>query len=175
MALRRGFKSEAHEIAREVRRELGIELAAPLDMWTLAAHLEIPVLTLTSYRLVEPVAVRHFTVVESGAFSGVTVFDRRKRCIVYNDRHARTRQASDLAHELAHALLQHAPGAALNDQGCRIWPAAYEEEANWLGAVLLVSEEAALSVVRRGLSLQEAAAEYGISEQMMRWRLNATG
>ena len=41
-ALRRGFKTEANDIAREIRQELGLGLADPLDPWVLAAQLEIP-------------------------------------------------------------------------------------------------------------------------------------
>jgi Zn-dependent peptidase ImmA (M78 family) len=92
-----------------------------------------------------------------------------------NDRHSKRRQASDLAHELAHALQQHPPGQALNQYGCRIWPKEAEAEADWLAPALLVSEEAAVSIVRRGLQLSEAAEEYGVSEDLMRFRLNMTG
>lgn len=175
MPLRHGFKSQAHQIAREVRRELGLDLADPINVVQLAAKLEIPLVPLTLLRVAEPEAVRHFTHVDTGAFSAVTLFKGRTRFVVYNDRHASTRRASDLAHEIAHALLQHPPHAALDNRGCRIWPADCEDEANWLGGALLVSEEAALSIARRQISRAEAASEYDVSEDMIQYRLNVTG
>ena len=42
--MRKGFKTEANAIAREVRKELGLATASPLDVWQLAEHLEIPLI-----------------------------------------------------------------------------------------------------------------------------------
>ena len=173
--LRRGFKSEAHQIARDVRAELGIRRYDPLDVWALAEALAIPVIPLSDYMTEVPEAVLHFHRHEESAFSAVTVFHGPGRVIVHNDRHAPTRQASNLAHELAHALLFHEPHPALDGTGCRFWDAVMEKEANWLGGALLVSEEAALRVARLGWGLERAAAAYGVSPQMMRFRLNVTG
>ncbi len=69
----------------------------------------------------------------------------------------------------------HPPTPALDDRGCRIWDQVIEEEATWLAGVLLVPESAALIIARRGTPLAVAAAEFGVSEQMMDWRLNVTG
>jgi len=122
-----------------------------------------------------PEAVRHFCVVDPTRFSAVTVFMGLFRHIVHNDAHAAGRQASDIAHELAHGLLLHPPAPALDAGGCRNWDAELEEEANWLGGALLVPEEAAVLLARRGIPLDVAAEAYGVSEQMMDWRLNVTG
>lgn len=154
---------------------MGIGSADPIDVVVLADSLEIPLCRLTDVAELDREVVRHFTVVDPGAFSAVTLFEGRSRLIVFNDAHAPTRRKSDVAHELAHALLQHPPSAALNEIGCRIWPADYEDEANWLAGALLVSEEAALSIAKRRLSVAEAAREYGVSQRMMQFRLNVTG
>jgi len=175
MALRRGFKTEANDIAREVRDELGLRCADPLDPWALAHHLEIPVMPLNKLGGLTPDAVHHFHRVDRGAFSAVTVFDGSRRMIVYNDSHSLGRRASDLAHELAHALLLHRPVPALDERGCRRWNAEQEEEANWLAAALLISEEAALEIARRGHARAEAAQQYRVSQAMITFRLNVTG
>jgi len=174
-ALRRGFKAEANGIAREVRQELGLRVADPLDPRSLAAHLEIPILPLTDLRRDAADAVRRFTGVNRGEFSGVTVFGGPRRMIVYNDSHAPSRRASDLAHELAHALLQHAPRPALDGAGCRYWDPVIEKEASWLAGALLVSDEAAFEVARSGMSIEEAATKYGVSPKMMQFRLGVSG
>ena len=90
-------------------------------------------------------------------------------------RTAHGRQASNIAHELAHSLLWHEPAPAFDGDGMREWNAEQEEEAQWLAGALLISEEAALSIVRRKLSLDDAAQLYGTSVDMVRGRINVTG
>ena len=63
----------------------------------------------------------------------------------------------------------------MDERGCRYWDRDVEDEANWLSGALLVPEEGALMVVRRGWSLAEAAEHYGVTEQMVRFRVNVTG
>lgn len=172
--LRRGFKTEANEIARETRRELGLRAIDPLDPWRLAEHLAIPVVSLRDLSVDAPQAVHHFRRVDRQAFSAVTVFRGPARLIVFNDAHDRGRQASDVAHELSHALLQHQPRPALDHRGCREWDRQEEDEANWLAGALLISEEAALYIARSGMSVEEAAAHYGVTRKMVQFRLNIT-
>jgi Zn-dependent peptidase ImmA (M78 family) len=175
MTFRRGFKSEANAIAKEIRAEMGLSLVEPLDPWALAAHLDIPVITLSSMAEFAPRAVHYFSSVSTGEFSAVTVFDGTKRIIVYNDSHVRGRQANDIAHEVSHGLLLHPPKPALDANGCRNLDDAREKEADWLASVLLIPEDAALSIARRNLPVDEAATLYGVSQQLVRWRLGATG
>jgi Zn-dependent peptidase ImmA (M78 family) len=175
MKLRWGFKTEANRIARDLRRELGLDATAPLDPWRLAAHLDIPVVNLSSLKAEASSAVMQFTRKDREAFSAVTVFCGYKRLIVVNDVHSRGRQASNIAHELAHSLLWHDPAPAFDGDGTRELNAQQEEEAQWLSGALLISEEAALSIVRRRSSLEDAAECYGTSADMVRGRINVTG
>jgi Zn-dependent peptidase ImmA (M78 family) len=50
-----------------------------------------------------------------------------------------------------------------------------EDEANWLAGALLIPEDATLVIARRGISLSDAAAHFGVSEKMVEYRLNVTG
>lgn len=175
MAFRHGFKTEANETAREIRKELKLPAADALDPWKLAQYLEIPVMPLSAFSDSASRGVEYFTHGDQSAFSAVTVFSGSRRIIVHNDSHHPVRQASNLAHELSHGLLLHPPTPALDDRGCRDWDPDVESEADWLAGALLVTEEAALRIVRLGLSIPVAAAQYGVSEPMMRFRLNVTG
>lgn len=175
MGYRRGFKSEANATAREIRAELRLKDLDKLDPWALAAHLLVPVEPLSDYARDAPLAVHHFTAVDSGAFSACTVFDGARRKIVHNDAHLPGRQASNVTHELGHALLLHPPTPALDDRGCRQWNQDIEDEAQWLAGALLLTEDAALSIARQGVSVSAAAEHFGISEQMVTYRLNVTG
>lgn len=175
MTLRRGFKKEANEIALEVRRDLSLRAHDPLDVLAVARSLEIPVVSLKSLAATVPGDVHHFHVVEPNAFSALTVFHEPARLIVYNDRHSQARRASDIAHELSHALLLHVPHRALDENGCRVWAAECEEEAEWLGGTLLIPDEAAVLIVREKLTLSDAASRYGVSRDMVTFRLNVSG
>jgi Zn-dependent peptidase ImmA (M78 family) len=175
MGLRRGFKSEANDIAREIRMELGLGLLDRLDPLVLAEHLAISVIPISQLSGDAAPAVHHFTEVETGAFSAVTVFCGSERVIAYNDAHSPGRQASDVTHECSHALLLHPPVPALDGAGCRNWDQILEGEAEWLAGALLITEEAALVIVRGGMTLEATARMYGVSEPMVRFRVNMTG
>ncbi len=175
MKLRRGFKAEAEALVKEVRAELGLTKLDPLDPHRLACHLAIPVITLSD--LPDNLdGAGYFRSIEREAFSALTVFDRHRRMIVHNDSHSPARQNSNLAHELAHGLLLHEPAPALKRlTGCRNWNDTNEAEAAWLGGVLLVTDEMALAVARGRFTRQQALERFGISEDMLRWRLAVTG
>lgn len=170
--LRRGFKTEANSHAIRLRRELGLEDHAPLCPWRLAQHLYVPVIPLSRLAAHEPTAVRYLTGRGKRLFSAVTIFVGRcgrKRIIFHNDHHAQTRQAANLAHELAHAILCHPPTPPfMPDPGL-------EEEAKWLGPTLLVPNEAALLIVGNDMDSRSAAAAYGVSRQLMDMRINVSG
>lgn len=130
--------------------------------------------TLSSFEEAFPAQVSQLRDRDPGAFSAMTIHDGSKRLIVVNDGHSVVRQNADVSHEVAHDLLGHPARPVFDLRGCRDFDEDAEDEADWLGPALLVSEEAALHVARHGLSLDEAAALYGVSEQVMRFRLNVT-
>lgn len=173
MTLRRGFKTEANWYAREFRLELNIPPHGPLSPWRLAEHLLVPVFKLSELAAEDPRAA--FFLSENGLweFSGATFTRGYRRIIVINDGHSPKRQASDLSHELSHCILGHA--SARNSFVSRQYDRSQEEEANYLGPALLISEEAALSIVRRGLTKAEASTEYSVTEDVVQMRINVTG
>lgn len=176
MTLRRGFKKEANEIACETRKELHLAKTAALNPWKLAEHLEIPVIALSSITDVSPDAVRYFMrTTNRSEFSAVTVFRGFERTILHNDSHSPGRQSSNLAHELSHALLLHPSTPPIDNCGCRNWDPVLEEEAEWLSGALLISDEAALYIVRSNISGEDAQRLYGVSNKMLTFRLNVTG
>ena len=171
--MRRGFKTEARELSRQVRGELCLTPLEPLDPWALAEHLAIPIWRLGEYDEIQS-AVRLLSGPHQGAYSAMVAFVGHRRVIIHNDAHALTRQRADISHELAHALLLHEPHMVRAGVAPTLDP-AQEEEASWLGGVLLVTEEACMDACRRKLTVADAAAAMGVSEQLMRWRINATG
>lgn len=175
MTLRRGFKTEANRTSRELRAELGLDPAAPLSPFKLASHLDVELIKLSVFRAGHPEATSYLLGEGKNEFFAVTLCSLRPRRVIYNDAHSPARTAADIAHELAHMLLLHPAHRLTSETGGRHYDKELEEEANWLGPAILVSEEAAVSVARQGWSVREAAAHYGVSETLMRMRLGVTG
>jgi Zn-dependent peptidase ImmA (M78 family) len=131
---------------------------------------------LSAYAKLAPGAVAYLRTVNGQKdFSAVTLSDGQERFIVHNDAHDKKRQAADISHELAHGLLLHPPMKIFDPSGTRNYDNAMEEEANWLGPALLVSEEAAMHIAALGLTIPKASDMYGVSEPLVRMRLNVTG
>ena len=176
-----GFAKEAESTAEDMRAELGVQNIARLDPIALAAHLQIPVLSLSDLlakaRHVSDLedAVRLLREHEQGALSAVTVFGDLDRLIVYNDSHDPARRASDLTHEIAHGLLLHPPALALGPGGCRAWDDKIENEASFLGGTLLIPGKGARWSAKRRMSLDETARHFGCSTDMVNWRWNESG
>jgi Zn-dependent peptidase ImmA (M78 family) len=176
MSVRRGFKSEANWLARNVRDEQGIAPHLPLCPWQTGALLGFPIRALSEYAKEAPEAVFYLGSTRGQRdFSAITIFNGQSRLIIHNDSHDKKRQAANIAHELAHGLLLHPPKAPFDDRGSRHYDQVIEEEANWLGPALLVSEEAAMHIARMNLPIPRASDVYGASEEVVRMRLNVTG
>ncbi len=174
--LRRGFKAEAEAYACEFRKELGLRASQPLDMFLLARHLEVPVVSLLDLaKDLQPALYTHLTTTATSEFSAVTLTVGSAKCIVYNNSHAPTRQQSDVAHELAHIILGHCLSELTKESGGRHYNKEFEDEAACLSGVLLLPRAAAISVVASGKSVEQAAGEFNISVKMMTMRLNQSG
>ncbi|TAJ09451.1 MAG: ImmA/IrrE family metallo-endopeptidase [Nitrospirae bacterium] len=171
-----GFKAQAERISLEVRVELGLALVDRLDALSLAAYLEIPVISLLALRA-SGAADEEIQLIqgESAKFSALTVIDGTHRLIVYNHRHPPGRQANSLAHELSHTILEHSPSPVLGDGGCRHWNSQYEDEADWLAGALLVPREGVLNWLRGGGSEMDGAQHFGVSRALFSWRAHHSG
>ena len=174
MALRRGFKTEASTIARETRAELGIGQLNRLDPFVLAEYLDIPIWPMSSF-LNEYPGIEHLLSVETGVLSALTVFCGPSRTIVHNDSHPPGRRSNNLCHELAHGLLLHPRTPAIDDKGCRNWNQDIEDEADWLSGELLVTKESAMKVALGQWSIAHALDRLGVSEQMLKYRMQISG
>ena len=178
--MRRGFKSEAEQIAEELRAELGLRNIDRLQPVVLLRHLEIPSVSLSRLAdgATDPDLRRAAAFLQSeqaSSLSAMTVFRGRRRLIVFNDSNDPGRQSSDLCHEAGHAILLHQPAQALDLTGCRIWEEAIEKEADYLAGVLLIPGKGARYAAKCKWSLQRTADHFGCSVDMARWRDNESG
>ena len=176
MALRRGFKSEAERIAQRVRSELNIGAAEMVTPGVLADLLGVEVRSgddlIPRKRFVE------LDQIQKGAFSACTFRPSEDRVVVvYNPLSSERRRTSDLAHELAHILLNHDLSrieklGAVTFVAC---DATQEEEAAWLSGCLLLPRALLLREVRQGLNASSIAEKCGVSETLAKYRINVTG
>ena len=176
MVLRRGFKSEAERIARDIRADLGMRTTDSVSPQTVADLMGIEIRAGD-----ELIPRERFIVLEDiqpGAFSACTFQPSADRIVVvYNPLSATTRQTNDLAHEISHALLDHEMSRIekLGDITFLSCDATQEEEANWLSGCLLLPRPLLLVEVGRGSSAKTIAHKCGVSEDMARYRLSVTG
>jgi Zn-dependent peptidase ImmA (M78 family) len=173
--VRRGFKAEAERIAQAERQGLGLSVSDRLDPHALATRHGVLVSPLERFRATISDDVEHLLVVDGSCFSAATVIRDGRAMIVFNEAHAPGRCANSITHELAHLILDHPPTNAFDAFGNRNFPKALEEEATWLAGCLLVPRDGLVSVLRRcGDDHGRAADHFGVSVQLLRWRVNAT-
>jgi len=178
MKLSTAFKRQAEGLGQEIRQELGLSNLERLPAADLLRHLGLPMISLSQLGNGEDAlrdAVDYLRSEDASSLSAMTVFRGHRRAVVFNDAHDDGRQASDLCHEAAHAVLMHTPAAATDSLGCRIWDQEVEDEAGWLGGALLIPGKAARYAAKAGWTFQYMATRFGCSEQMARWRNNESG
>jgi hypothetical protein len=158
------------------RRLLDLQTRVTVAMFALAERLGAHVVPLSDFARECPDAVRHFTHVEPGAFSSATVpLPNSCRVIIFNDSHKPGRRNSNLAHEIAHLALGHAFTLPIDTTGCRIIDRDVEDEANWLGPTILISNEAAMHILQQAMDSATACRVYGVTSAVLRMRINASG
>lgn len=176
--MERGFKSRCEEISRSLRFELGLKTIDPLSAEDLASHLGVLVLPISELGL-PPGDFRQLTEIDADSWSAITVSAFGRDAIIVNPCHRGGRYSSDLMHELAHLILGHRPSTVFfvgdGELALRGYSPTAEEEANWLSATLLLPRDALAHIKRRQASSQRACKDYGVSQQMLKFRSDVTG
>ena len=176
MSLPYGFKASANRIAIGLRRQLGVASEAPINVDTLAAYLGISVVPLSVFQEGCAEQVTQLTKHNGGEFSASLIsFGDGRRMVIVNDDHSPARQNSDIAHEIGHTLLAHPLEVLSSMIGCRDFDPDLEDEATHFASYLLVPNEAAWSIFKSGMDMEIAQTTYGVSRQMLDWRLNMSG
>ena len=158
---------------------LAVSLVGALDPRRLADLLEVRVTVPEQIPGLSRGAVLQLTRADRDSWSAVTISQDGKHLVVLNSGQSQARQASSLAHELAHIVLNHTTDrAVLSDEGFLFrssYDSGQEEEASWLAGCLLVPRDGLLAVGRRGTDPRRLAAKFGVSVDMIQWRLRMTG
>ena len=176
MALPHGFKAKANRIALGLRRQMGVADTAPVDLGRLAERLGLSVVPIRTFASVCPESVEQLVKKDVGAFSALLLpVGNGRRIILHNDANSPGRKNSDLAHEISHALLAHPPRSLFDGSGCRSFDPDMEAQANCLAGHILIPNEAARHIVYSRRDLYATCGAYGVSRDMLDFRLNASG
>ncbi len=174
--MRRGFKSEAERLADRTRAQLGLQPHAPLAIRDLARHLKVEIYA--ADELINRDKIEELNAVQPGAFSAATFHLPDGRTVtVYNPCSEACRTNSDLAHELAHVLLNHDVRELQQIAGHTFFTCNHEqeEEANWLAGCLLLPRPLLLKEIYAGADAAAIAQKHNVSLPMARFRINTSG
>jgi IrrE N-terminal-like domain len=174
--MRRGFKAEAERLADRTRAQMGLQPVDRLVVRDLADHLQVEVFA--ADQLVDRAKLEDLNRLQPGAFSAATFHLPGGRTVaVYNPYNGPARTNSDIAHELAHVLLDHDVRELQQLAGHTffICDPEQEEEANWLAGCLLLPRLLLLRELFAGADAATVAAKHQVSVPMARFRLNASG
>lgn len=176
----RGFKTKCENISVEIRKELGLEKYDPLSPDALAEHLGVYLLEPAGIEYLSTESLQQLLRKDRNSWSAVTISYLDTDIIVYNPTHSPWRRSSDIMHELSHIILGHKPSQIVfltpdSQIALRDYDQDLEEEAIWLSGCLLLPREALLTIKHSGLSASRARHEYGVSSDLLTFRMNITG
>ena len=176
---KRGFKTWCENVAGLQRKSLGLRPTDPLDAVRLAKHLGVDVWTPDDIPGINPECVKILLYEDPDSWSAVTISVDAKDLIIVNPMHTGGRSASNLMHELAHILIGHEPARVdVSEDGYLMlstFDKTQEEEAKWLCGCLLLPREALLLIRKQGMNLSLAKGTYGVSLDMIHYRMQVTG
>lgn len=177
----RGFKSWCEKYSTDKRKLLGLNPDGPLDTMALAASLSVVVRKPADIPNISP-ATLDVLLRNDGTpscWSAVTLVSGSRKIVILNSAHSPARQASDLTHELAHIIRGHsAQEVDVTADGLMLlksYDKLQEEEADWLSGCLLLPRDALVSIRRKGLDVATSANLYGVSVQMLNYRMARSG
>jgi Zn-dependent peptidase ImmA (M78 family) len=177
--LERGFKSWAEKFAEGLRKELGIGIDCPIDLNRFASFFGSKLLTPEDIPGMSEQHLKQLLNVDHSGWSAVTVCVDQQSVIIHNPRHSKGRQASNIAHEIAHLILEHEPTRLVMSQDgalvMRSFNEKQEEEANWLAWCVLLPRQAIVEALKKRVSVEEIAVQFGVSEPLVRFRVQKTG
>ena len=177
--MRRGFKAWCENAAADYRTALRLKPPDPLNPDELAAHLGVMVWRPEDVPELSPDSLRQLTINDRDSWSAVTLRLGDTNLTILNSAHALTRKRSSLTHELAHLILDHEPSRIDVSPAGHLLLSSFEreqeEEADWLSATLLVPRAGLQVAYRATQDAQTLADHFGVSLDMMNWRLRMTG
>lgn len=175
----RGFKSWCETVSVQRRKTLGLQPVDPLPPELLATSLGVATYAVEDVPDLDSHSRSVLLRPSGDSWSAVTITAGPKSVIILNSSHSKARSASDLMHELAHLIVGHKPGRVdVTEDGALLlntYDKQQEDEANWLSGCLLLPRPALLWLKKRRMPQDSAASHFGVSLQMLTYRIQVTG
>ena len=176
---RRGFKTWCENVSLQHRKDLGLSQTDPIDLWNLAKKQGVIVWKANEVPGIDKDTLYVLTKEDPESWSALTLMEHGKRLIILNPASVPSRMNSDLAHELSHLIIGH-DGTRIDITPDNLlmlhnYGKQHESEATWLAGCLLLPRSALLHIRRISMSIEETCRIYGISKDMLLFRINVTG
>ena len=177
--MERGFKSRCEEMSRSLRAELGLDPAAPLPAGQLASYLGVYLWSVEDLGL-DPADVRQLVHNDPDSWSAITVSAAGLDAIILNPNHRR-----GPLFQRCHARIGSPAAGATNLAPCsspgrRAWRCAgltslpKTRPIGWR-APLLLPRDALVKLRAKRCPKEVACDEFGVSRQMLEFRMRVTG
>jgi Zn-dependent peptidase ImmA (M78 family) len=178
--LERGFKAWAERTSLTFRKELDITADEPLLPNLLADYLGVTLWTPYNVPGMTKEILDQLLEYDPWGWSGASLQIDDQGIVIYNPKHSSGRQSSDITHELSHFILDHQPAtivlsADLDSVGMRSFNQKQEDEANCLAWTLLLPRDGLIHAKLRRRSIEQIAAQYGVTKSLVTYRINSTG
>ena len=176
MTLRRGFKTEAERLAKDIWREMSLTPNDSMDAVKLAEHVGCDVHRADA--LVDIGKLEQLKRVQDDAFFACTFeLPGDRYAIVFNPLMSERRRNSDLAHEVAHIVLGHSLSRLerLGDVAFLRCDKQQEEAAAWLSGCLLLPRFVLIHDRRERRKPSTIARNRVLSSDMVDYRVRVTG
>lgn len=161
------------------RRRLGVTPQEALPYRELADELDVRLWAMQDVPGLDKATLHQLSVADATAWSAVTVVVDEGCAVVVNTAQNARRIPNSVSHELAHIILGHSAARVDISEDGHLWLSTYgdeqEREADWLAATLLLPREGLLQSFARYRDVEALAAQYCVSRELVRWRLNTTG
>jgi Zn-dependent peptidase ImmA (M78 family) len=158
---------------------LGLPGVGPVDAFRLASQEKVTVWSISDVPGLAVEDLTHLTQTDGDSWSGVTLKINERHLIVYNSSQSPRRINSVVMHELSHIMLGHELETPHQTSDGMLITANYnreqELEADWFAGTLLLPRPALLWMRNKKMSDEMASSHFGVSMDMLRWRIRMTG
>jgi Zn-dependent peptidase ImmA (M78 family) len=177
--MRYGFKAEAERISASLRADVNITLSEKIDAKHFLRERGIIIWTPQDVPGVAEKSLKQLLENDPDSWSGITIKEGETHLVIINPTHPKTRLENTLMHEWSHTYLKHKPKRIdISETGLILisdYEKEFEDEADWLAGAMLVPRDGLLAHRKSGKTPQQIADIYGVSKELLNWRLRMTG
>lgn len=172
-------KQEMEEMAEEFRSDLGVGDTEPLDALRVRIA-GVEVLVPTDIADLDAACLNFLIGEGSDQWSAMSVpldLDTDRWAVLRNDRHILARQKVTYLEECWHIMLGHklTKVAKVSDAFGRTYDTTEEHDAYYLASASLLPKAAVTECVERGESSSDIADKFGVSQQLVEYRIKRLG